>query len=57
MGVGLVINGTPVHGLMHPEAGHIMVRQKEGDSFTGTCPFHGHCIEGNYIYIILTRHS
>jgi fructokinase len=46
IGVGLIINGKSVHGLLHPEAGHIQVAREEGDSFGGTCPFHGSCIEG-----------
>lgn len=46
VGVGLVINNKTVHGLVHPEAGHLQVRQKENDTFKGSCPFHGCCIEG-----------
>jgi len=47
IGVGLVCNGKTVHGLVHPEGGHIQVARKQGDSaFAGTCPFHACCIEG-----------
>jgi fructokinase len=46
VGVGLVINGKTVHGLAHPEAGHLHVQKRVGDSFEGTCPYHGSCIEG-----------
>lgn len=46
IGVGLVVNNHTVRGLMHPEAGHIMVGRQEGDTFQGTCPFHGSCVEG-----------
>jgi fructokinase len=46
IGVGLVVNGAPVHGLVHPEGGHIQVARMAGDSFPGTCPFHKHCVEG-----------
>lgn len=46
MGVGLVVNGQTVHGLLHPEAGHVQVTLREDDSFKGTCPYHRTCIEG-----------
>jgi fructokinase len=47
IGVGIVSENQPVHGMLHPEMGHIYVNRKEGDSFEGTCPFHGFCLEGN----------
>jgi fructokinase len=46
VGGGLVINGVPVHGAMHPEVGHLRLRRSDAAHFTGTCPFHGDCIEG-----------
>lgn len=46
LGGGLLIGGQPVHGAMHPEIGHIRLRRVAGDAFTGSCPFHGDCIEG-----------
>lgn len=35
VGVGLVVNGAPVHGCMHPEGGHLPVQPLEGDTFRG----------------------
>ena len=55
VGVGLIVNGKPVHGLTHPEGGHIMYiiinfrverHHDEYPNFTGVCPYHMICLEG-----------
>ena len=46
IGGGVVVNSTPLHGLVHPEIGHIRVPRIPGDTFPGSCPFHGDCLEG-----------
>ena len=46
IGGGLVVDGRVVHGLSHPEFGHMIVRRRVNDDFPGTCPSHGDCLEG-----------
>jgi fructokinase len=47
IGAGLLIDGRPVHGLVHPEVGHLRVpHDRERDPFAGACPTHGDCWEG-----------
>jgi len=46
VGVGLVVSGTPVIGIHHPEMGHARIARMPGDEWAGSCPFHGACIEG-----------
>lgn len=46
IGVGVYMEGRLLHGMMHPEAGHIFLKRHPGDSFEGGCPFHKDCLEG-----------
>ena len=47
IGGGAMVGGNLVHGLVHPEMGHIRLqRDIELDPFEGCCPFHGDCLEG-----------
>ncbi len=46
IGGGVMVNGQLVHGLLHPEIGHMRVRRFGGDEFRGNCPVHGDCLEG-----------
>ena len=47
IGAGLVIEGKLVHGLVHPELGHMLLRQEAKDPAPdGFCPYHKGCLEG-----------
>ncbi len=47
VGGGFVAQGRLLHGLSHPEMGHIRLPRHPDDAgFAGACPFHGDCLEG-----------
>lgn len=47
IGGGAYTEGKILHGLLHPEMGHIAVKHdSEKDPFEGVCPFHKDCFEG-----------
>ncbi len=46
IGGGGVIGGEPMHGLIHPEMGHLRLPRHPDDPYAGRCPFHGDCLEG-----------
>jgi len=47
IGGGAVVDGRLIHGVSHPEMGHIRMPRHPCDlAFAGNCPFHGDCLEG-----------
>lgn len=47
IGGGALSNGQVLHGLVHPEMGHIFLpHDRQADPFPGVCPYHGDCLEG-----------
>jgi fructokinase len=47
IGGGALAGGRLVHGLVHPEMGHMHVpHDRIADPYGGVCPFHGDCLEG-----------
>ncbi len=47
IGGGVIVNRQPVHGLIHPEIGHMFIpHDRQLDPFPGVCPFHQDCFEG-----------
>lgn len=47
IGGGGLVNGKRMHGLIHPEMGHVRLpHDTEADPFAGACPYHRDCLEG-----------
>ncbi len=56
VGGGAIVEGKLVHGMLHPEMGHIFVNRHPRDKFVGNCPFHGgNCLEGMASEMALER--
>lgn len=47
IGMGVIVNGSILHGLVHTEAGHMFIpHDYHKDPFKGVCPYHDDCWEG-----------
>lgn len=47
IGGGVIAAGNLLHGLLHPEIGHMRLpHDRARDPFAGSCPYHGDCLEG-----------
>ncbi|QHQ60136.1 ROK family protein [Anaerocolumna sedimenticola] len=46
VGIGVYLNGGLLHGMLHPEAGHVLLSKHPDDKFEGVCPYHPNCLEG-----------
>jgi fructokinase len=47
IGGGGMLEGKLLHGLLHPEMGHMRIaHDRQADPFPGICPYHGDCWEG-----------
>lgn len=46
VGGGVMAGGKLLHGMLHPELGHIKMAVADGDTYKGKCPYHGSCFEG-----------
>jgi fructokinase len=45
IGIGIYVNKELLHGMLHPEGGHILLNKHPMDSFQGVCPYHPNCFE------------
>jgi len=47
IGGGAMVGGSLLHGLLHPEMGHVRLpHDRQQDPYPGRCPYHGDCLEG-----------
>lgn len=46
IGVGVWCNNKLVHGMLHPEGGHMLLARYHDETFEGNCYKHGNCFEG-----------
>lgn len=47
IGAGIYIEGKLLHGMLHPEAGHVLIQKKSWDTYEGKCDYHKNCLEGH----------
>lgn len=45
IGIGVLSEGKLLHGMLHPEGGHILLPRHPSDTYNGCCPYHSNCFE------------
>lgn len=46
IGIGVLTEGKLLHGMMHPEGGHMIISKCAEDNYESVCPYHKNCLEG-----------
>lgn len=46
IGAGIAVDGKLLHGMLHPEGGHILISKNSHDRAKSVCPCHDSCLEG-----------
>lgn len=46
IGAGIAVGGKLLHGMLHPEAGHILIEPSKHEVGKCICPYHANCLEG-----------
>jgi fructokinase len=46
IGMGIITNGSLLHGMLHSEGGHMPLSKHPSDTYAGCCPYHPCCLEG-----------
>lgn len=46
IGAGIFVEGRLLHGMLHPEAGHVLIHRRRMDTYQGKCRYHTDCLEG-----------
>ncbi len=46
IGAGIAVGGKLLHGMLHPEAGHMLIAKNSHDPGKSVCPYHDSCFEG-----------
>lgn len=46
IGAGIMVDGHVIHGMLHPEAGHVLLERRAGDDAKSVCAYHCNCVEG-----------
>ena len=45
IGIGVLTEGKLLHGMMHPEGGHMIISKCAEDNYESVCPYHKNCLE------------